>query len=222
MFPLRKKYKITDLKIPEIFRNRKALRERFKIVIIDDEEFPSIKKENLENRGFNITTLRDCSQANLLADYPIVISDVNGVAKDLDPEKQGIALITQIVKQYPYKAVGIYSGHPRLIPTLPASVVLINKDDNVDAWEEKIDELIDRISSPKRVWQKLAKILIDNEIPAEQIADIEDDFVHRVLKRKSFIDFPATKYHLETNTLSVLNGVVSNGIFFGLTKMLGV
>ena len=217
-----KKYTINDLLSYKITDNRKEIRERLKIAIIDDEGFSEKKKKGLESRGFVIHTFNNIERPNLLADYPIIISDINGVAKSLDEKEQGIALIRQIVKLYPHKGVGLYSGVPRQIPNLPAPVLVINKDDDSDSWEAKIDELIDQVSDPIEIWKRLSKQLIDSELPSKYLADIESDYVERILKKKSFDSFPNSINKFDANIRNIISGVVSNGIFFGLSKLLGL
>lgn len=157
-----------------------------------------------------------------MADYPVIISDVNGVACKMDPNKQGIALITELSKTYPFKSLAIYSGGVHKIPTLPEGVLVINKDDDLDRWSTKIDTLINNVANPIKVLNNFAIRLMEAGVPTEDLCKIESDFVSRIVNKKSFEGFPKIGSRLSPNIEAVISGLISNGIFFGVTKLFGL
>lgn len=219
---LRKNYTIDDLKTLSIYEDRFKWRDNVHIAIIDDEGLSDNKLEGLRNRNFNIQPLSDVENVRLLNDYPIIISDIHGVAHKIDPEKEGFALITELAKLYPFKGLAVYSGKLHKLPSLPEGVLVIPKDDDLETWAEKIDTLIDRISNPQSVWRNFAKKLIDKGVTSDELRIIENEYVRTILGKKNFNDFLANKKGISDDAKSVINSLIANGIFLAMTKLLAL
>ena len=175
---------IIDIKLePTIESDRK----KYKILIIDDEGFA--QKEGLNKLGFkdidvkfNYTTMEEYSA------YDIIFCDINGVAKEIDPDFQGAALAKKIKEMYPDKFVIIFSALDQSLDFYPyySSVdATIIKNLNSNQLSEKLDQYISTISNPKYKWDSIKKILESNKIPTETIAVFEYFFVrsftHRII-----------------------------------------
>lgn len=217
-----KKYTIKDLDTLSIFEEKHKWRDYIHIAIIDDEGLSEAKINGLRSRNFNIQTLTDVENIRLLNDYPIVISDVHGVGHKIDPDLEGFALISELAKIYPFKGLAIYSGRLHKLPSLPEGVMVINKDDDLTTWTEKIDNLIDRISNPKSVWVNFAKKLIDLGVSTKELNIIEDEFVRSILQKNSFSNFMVNRKDISEATQTVILGLISNGMFFAMSKLLGI
>ena len=59
------------------FSYKKDLRERIRFLIIDDEPFVYLEK--LRNAKFNVTQIPDITDLHAIAEYNVVICDINGV-----------------------------------------------------------------------------------------------------------------------------------------------
>lgn len=174
-----KKHKIYELEVDSQLEKYKKLLMNTPIAIIDDEGLGESKTEELKRRGYKIEEITDIDQVRQLEAYPIVITDVDGVAIKLDSENHGLGLIRLVAKHYPYKGLGIYSGKTHKLPLLPQDVLIIQKDDDIESWSNKIDELIDSVSNPVIVWRRFAKKLIDNGISASSLAKLENEYVKK-------------------------------------------
>lgn len=216
-----KKYSALDLNVLDVVKNPSELRKQIEVAIIDDIGLSQEKIDGLRRRGFDIHPLSDVEEIQQLETYPIVISDVNGVAKRIDPEKQGLALITEISKQYPHKGLAIYSGETYKLPSLPDGVIVINKDDDLEKWTEKIDTLIRNTANPVYVLKKLKKKLIDNDVDTETIRKIEQKYIKGILKREQYSSFTKS-LEVSDDVKSIINGLITNGLFLGLVKALGL
>jgi len=87
-----KKYKIED--IQHLSRALLQDREKYRIAIIDDQNFTLIK--SIEQHGFDITHFFDVENISDLKRYDIIISDIQGVGKKFGSEYEGGYLIKEI------------------------------------------------------------------------------------------------------------------------------
>lgn len=215
----RNDYKITDLKTRHRLTNGTlSNRQCVKIAIIDDEDVSEQLVECLRRKGFDITTITSIEHINLLSEFHVIISDVNGVAVKIDPQKQGLGLIMELSRLYPQKALAIYSGSTHKLNNLPEGVMVINKDDDIDTWTGKIDKLIEKVTDPIVIWKLIASNMVKAEVPASVMACIEDDFVCRVINKQDFSTFPDDNVNLGSDLRSVLSGLVSNILFATVVK----
>lgn len=216
-----KKYTIEKLERESIYQSVRNKYNTLPIVIIDDEGLGDIKINSLKSRGYNIVEFPDVTHINALDSYQIIISDVNGVGSAISPNDEGIGLIKLIAKNYPYKGLAVYSGSTHNLPSLPPEVMVIQKDDDIETWSEKIDDLIYSVSNPLAVWRRFAKILIDNGITSKELSNIENAYVRSILKGKSPAEIQNIKLHTSDDVKNVVDNLISNGIFFALTKLFG-
>jgi hypothetical protein len=78
----------------------------------------------------------------------------------------------------------------------------------LDAWKDKIDSLILKIGDPMNVWKKLCHMYVDHSIPTKNIAKIEDDYVYRVINKKSFDNFPSDSLHIDKEVVALAAEIV--------------
>ena len=69
-------------------------RSKFPIVVIYDKDFKPIK--NLQRYNFSVTHLPDIHSIDVVARYPIVLSDLLGVGLSFGPKLQGAQVIKEI------------------------------------------------------------------------------------------------------------------------------
>ena len=194
-----KSYTIKDLNTPSR-KIKSASRDRFKIAIIDDEDFVFL--EELRKSGFDIRKYDDALDLQMFDSYPIIICDIKGVGKDFKSPMGGAFLIRELKKKYPLKAYAAYTGstYDISINNYLEGVSIIKKDIEIDDWCIEIDNLIRNISDPKEVWLKIRDILLKEEVDLISIANIEDEYVDIILnKNGDFHNFPSAK---KENTLN--------------------
>ena len=194
-----KRYTIKDLNTPSR-KIKSASRDRFKIAIIDDEDFVFL--EELRKSGFDIRKYDDALDLQMFASYPIIICDIKGVGKDFKSPMGGAFLIRELKKKYPLKAYAAYTGstYDISINNYLEGVSIIKKDIEIDDWCIEIDNLIRNISDPKEVWLKIRDILLKEEVDLISLANLEDEYVDIILnKNGDFHNFPSAK---KENTLN--------------------
>lgn len=208
-----KNYTIKDLNTPILkSKNIGNIRNRYKILIIDDEPF--IYYEELRNIGFNLTKKEDVTHLEDVEAYPIVISDIKGVGKSYNSRFDGAMLIRELKKKYPFKIFAAYTGST-YNPTINSyldGVNIIKKDIEIDDWCQEIDALIKRVSDPKYIWSKIRDILIEEDIPLIELAKLENEYVDIILnKNGDFHNFPSkkTKLNINTDVRSIINSLVA-------------
>ena len=194
-----KRYTIKDLNTPSR-KKKSASRDRFKIAIIDDEDFVFL--EELRKSGFDIRKYDDALDLQMFDSYPIIICDIKGVGKDFKSPMGGAFLIRELKKKYPLKAYAAYTGstYDISINNYLEGVSIIKKDIEIDDWCIEIDNLIRNISDPKEVWLKIRDILLKEEVDLISLANLEDEYVDIILnKNGDFHNFPSAK---KENTLN--------------------
>lgn len=194
-----KRYTIKDLNTPSR-KIKSASRDRFKIAIIDDEDFVFL--EELRKSGFDIRKYDDALDLQMFDSYPIIICDIKGVGKDFKSPMGGAFLIRELKKKYPLKAYAAYTGstYDISINNYLEGVSIIKKDIEIDDWCIEINNLIRNISDPKEVWLKIRDILLKEEVDLISLANLEDEYVDIILnKNGDFHNFPSAK---KENTLN--------------------
>jgi hypothetical protein len=100
-----------DSPISSINLGKKHDRTNISVLFIDDNDFPVIT--TLKGMGYKVTRKRDLVDPNdrAIQDAHIVFVDYDGVARSLDPERQGLALVDAIKNVYgSKKQVVLYSN----------------------------------------------------------------------------------------------------------------
>ncbi len=126
-------------------------------------------------------------------------------------------------KNYPFKGLGVYSGKTHTLPILPEDTLIIQKDDELEKWTEKIDTLIFSVSNPIMVWRRFAKKLIDGGISAYDLEKLEDAYVKSILKGNSPDSIKDLNLLPSASPCSgLVDSLIANGIFLGISKILSV
>lgn len=188
----RKYHTIDELNIKSF--NPKPQRGSFKIAIIDDETFTY--EDQLRKLGFQLDKYDDVDNFDMLSAYSVIISDIKGVGKQFNSEFEGAFILKELKKKYPFKAFAAYTGssYDIRINAFLSGIQVIKKDSSIDLWSEAIDSLINSISNPKLVWNKMRKNLLDKDVSLLELEKLEDEFVDRILNHDGdFNGFPSKK-----------------------------
>ncbi|EKN4811459.1 hypothetical protein [Yersinia intermedia] len=186
-----KRYKIDDLNSIGISgSDNRDERSKIKIAIIDDEDIPFLN--SLRNSGYNIQHYRDVDNFNMLSDYQIVISDIDGVGQSFSSEYQGAYIIKELKRLFPDKYLIAMSSkiyNLSFTEILSNADVKINRDVNVDIVSEKLNIAIKEISSVKNRWLRVrAQLINEHFIDLYDVWSMEQDVIKSILTKENKID----------------------------------
>jgi len=186
-----KRYKLDDLNPIGISgSDNRDERSKIKIAIIDDEDIPFLN--SLRNSGYNIQHYRDVDNFNMLSDYQIVISDIDGVGQSFSSEYQGAYIIKELKRLFPDKYLIAMSSkiyNLSFTEILSNADVKINRDVNVDIVSEKLNLAIKEISSVKNRWLRVrAQLINEHFIDLYDVWSMEQDVIKSILTKENKID----------------------------------
>jgi CheY-like chemotaxis protein len=160
------------------------LRREIKIAVVDDQPFAP--EHNLKNNQFQIETFRDVQSVAQLAEFPIVLCDLQGVGVQLAADLQGAYLIEEIKSNYPEKAVIAFTGGSASSNisrrAAKAADGYLKKDASIDEWRDLLDKHIRNLSNPIYIWQRLRLRLVSEGIAPIDLLRLEDAYVSTVNK----------------------------------------
>jgi CheY-like chemotaxis protein len=170
------------------------LRKAIKIGVIDDQPFAP--EHNLKNNQFQIQTFLDIQRIDQIAEFPIVLCDLQGVGLHLAADLQGAYLIEEIKANYPEKVVIAFTGGSasRNISrrALKTADGYLKKDASIEEWRDVLDKHIRELSDPVIVWRQLRLRLVKAGIAPLDLVKLEDGYVASIRKGAG-----ATKASLE-------------------------
>lgn len=163
-------------------RDMSSLRKSVDIVVIDDKPFSA--ENNLKNSGFKITVLRDILQIVEIADYSIILCDVNGVGVALSEETQGAYVIEEIKKTYPEKIVIAYtagSAVSKLVQRAQSKADgYLRKDASIEDWRDMLDQKIAQLADPIVTWKQLRLRLLSKDIELVDLLELEKVYLKNI------------------------------------------
>ncbi len=193
-------------------------RKSVTILLIDDEEFSALP--NLKNNSFKVFRVDGVERIDEVQDYPVVMVDLQGVGKSLNPVGQGAHLIQQIKKAYPEKYVIAYTGGATAaLTTLAVEFAdrYTTKDINVDKWCNLLDVAVSEVSNPIVVWGKFRHRLLDQGVTPIQLVELEDAYVRGLLNDPSSLSRAltdrASSIGVGQDIRNVIAGLIANTIF---------
>lgn len=171
-----------DKTISSKLRSPSDLRRSIKIAVIDDQPFAP--EHNLKNNNFQIATYTDIHKIEQVAEYPIILCDLQGVGLQLASDLQGAYLIEEIKRNYPEKAVIAFTGGSansnisRRAET--AADDYLRKDASIEEWRDVLDKHIRNLSDPVFAWQQLRVRLVAAEIAPIDLMKLEHAYVNSI------------------------------------------
>ena len=81
-----------------------------RIAFVDDEEVPHV--ERLRNDGYNITQFPDIENIDdfVRKSYHVLILDIQGVGKNISPNKEGWGILKYLKKEQPHIVIIMFTG----------------------------------------------------------------------------------------------------------------
>lgn len=175
-------------------------RQEIKVAIIDDEDF--VHEEILRTHKFDITIFSEINGIEQLQAYDVILCDIQGVGVKFSKNYQGAYLMKEIHKRYPFKIIIAYSGlahSTKYSEYLKVAEFFMKKDASSEEWIEKLDKALSLVSQPEYRWEKIKYYLLEKEVSLFDLALLEDDYVDRILFKKSFDGFPKSKVSKRLN-----------------------
>ncbi len=219
MIPLKEKirllfgkmYTIDELTDFKSYDNYQDIKEKCKIVVIDDEDFP--KYEQLKRRNYNIVKREDVFEINDIRQYDIVITDIRGVGSRLSDKLEGGAIVKEVKKNYPDKYVIIYSASQFdscMNDVFHLADDILKKDDDIERWVDCIDNIINNIVDAKKCWIKYRNKLNELKVSSKDIAYIEHLYVSSLLDKDNKL-ISVTCF--EENVKPIVQSIIASYIF---------
>ncbi len=186
--------------LPNISHNLSSLRQKASVLIIDDQEF--VYESSLRNAQFNLTVHHKWHDIKDVEPYDVIVSDNHGVV-DLPDGSDGLTMVNEGRKLYPDKNFALYSGNLLDIRDHDAEGLIIRtKGDSVDVWTSMLDDLIKDCYDPRRVWEKIRRILAKSDMSEKEMRRMQHYYVLSVLKQKSQLSNHS--WDLDKETLSLI------------------
>lgn len=202
----------------EIGENTYEFRKKIRIAVIDDESFqPEV---NLRRNNYNITTFTDLNTIEDVQSYHIILCDLSGVGLAQNPDLQGAHLISEIKKAYPEKSVIAYTGGSSSRELYGRAMLqadtLVPKDANIDEWTQTLDEAIQSVANPVKVWKSTRSKLLEADVSLSNLAILEHEFVKAFEKGKDInlqkLSKKANKLKISNNAQKIITSLVANSI----------
>lgn len=215
--PFIKLLTINDL-ATKSFQLKSIKKNSIPILIIDDNTFEY--EEEMKDCGFNIRCIQDLDDVKMAEHYQIIISDIKGVGKKIS-NKEGIGLIHELSKQYPYKLYGVYTGNNINIELteLLGGVEIVSKNYDKDDWNSLLYKLVKKFVDPRTLWLKLRDLLISEGVSLYELVILEHRYVDAVINKNSdFRELFDNDYGIPEDLKTVLLSMTSNII----TKSIGI
>ncbi len=207
-----------DLQLLFPKKNLQEVRRSVRIVVIDDKDFSPL--QSLQKHQFNIAHLRDLSTIDTVRDYPVVLVDLQGVGRELNPRQQGAHLIREIKAHFPEKYVIAYTGGAApdlLVPSVETADKFTQKDTSIEDWCELLDEGTLAVIHPAVVWRKNRSRLLDKGVTPFQLACLEDTLVRSLLADPSTVpqslQLKSARLNLSPDIRAIVGSLVSNALF---------
>ncbi len=188
-------------------------RSRIDVLVIDDSSFPP--KENLERNGFKIFQWPDIEDLKTVEHYDLILCDIEGVGKKINPKDQGGAVIKQIKKLYPNKYIIAYSARTfgtQFNEFFTYADEVVSKDKDISDWCDTLDSAMEEIVDPQKFWLRLRKFLSDSDIETKELLLMENRYVRSMLcKKNCFDDYDLNKLPIDAS--NIVNGMLASALF---------
>ena len=216
-FTLKKLKTIADFdKSKIVYENNK--RSFVKVCIIDDEGF--IQLNSLNSLGYTqIDVLNNFNKMDDLISYDVILCDIDGIGKNIDQRKQGIAIAEQILINFPEKSLFIYSGKdPSEYGDIPNNIEYIPKQTTAGELTKILDQKTTYVWNPVNAWDKMYHLLLSTNTDSKTIAMIEHNYVNSLIKNKNILSSISKSELFQRNDVvfkSISIGIRVLDIFFG-------
>ena len=167
-----------------------------------------------------IDAIGDIKSVNEVLKYDVVLCDIMGVGKYLDPRLQGASIIAEVRRSFPEKYVIAYTGAAlNQVAARQANALAddtLKKDADIEDWIGLLDKYMNASQDPFKVWIRIRSTLIDRGVDTKDVLCLEDAYVRSIKKGDAhFIRLTkqADKLRLRDDVRSIINGIISSIAF---------
>lgn len=205
-------YSINDLSLKS-FELKQQSKMLVKILIVDDHDFEY--KNEMVNFDFCLKSVDDIAQLDFVSDYDIIICDIRGVGKKLGYTKyEGVGLINDIKKRYPYKLYGVYTGNDVSLEmtAMLDGVKILPKNLDKEDWKDILDSFVKEAMDPKTLWIKMRNYLLKEGVPIFDVTLLEHKYVYCMKYKKGDVShlFDDINHNIPADMKSFFINVSSN------------
>lgn len=204
---------ISDLNLEVPFLDKEKMKRDTRILVVDDKSVPFL--EILKSNNYSIKRYPDITDLDVVKNFDIILCDIQGVGKKLNPTLQGVHLVQQIKKLYPFKQVIAFTANPS-DPDVVAQLMnvphaFLQKDASEREWMEALDLCITRFASPVDQWAVIREALLKQKVSTKTVAHLESNFVKSIQKKNSGILLDSLKDHptISPEMIEILKGLAA-------------
>lgn len=182
--------------------SQKDLRSHFKITVIDDETFTHA--ERLHQLGFDIHYAKSLDNLNAAQVGQIFVCDIMGI--DSDAKYDGVWTMSEIRRRHPVAPVIAYTFlkavDKRYQEARRIAERVLRKSTEIDDLVDLLDGFIHELNSPRGIFVRIRKHLLEKGLDTKDVAVIEHFFVQSFIK-----DDPRI---FKTNAPKIANAAVAD------------
>lgn len=164
-----------------------------KICVIDDEGFDY---RTLNSLGFkDIITHHDFQRIEDYSSFNVILCDIDGVGRELDKDKQGLAIVHQLISNFPNTLVFIFSGKTITdYGDIPKGAKVIEKRRSMSDIGSIIIHDYSETNKPSNIWHRYSEKLMSDGISMKTLAFLEDLFVKSILDKSDYFTLSKSKF----------------------------
>ena len=212
--PFIKVYTIGDLSVEAFATTSQKNKQSVRFLIVDDNLFEY--KDEMRDCDFNIKAVKDLELLEAANEFDVIICDVHGVGKARSYENEGLGLLADLKRKYPYKLYAVYSGQDFGLEKVNNldGVDILPKTLDIEDWKEILSGYVEKFLNPKTIWYIMRKQLLKANVPIITVAEIEHRYVDAIKnKNGDFRDLlKDSGLGLPQDVKSLLIGLTANGI----------
>jgi hypothetical protein len=176
--------KLSSIGVEKI--NISDAKAKVEIAVLDDNPFAP--RDALLSHKFRITELGpDIRSLDQIGSYPMIICDVNGVAKAFGSELEGAHLVAEIRKAYPDKYLMAYTGLTYSLSmsnALTAADQRLAKDASVEVWIQTLETGLSAVANPRQRWIRMRNALLERGVELFHVQKLEQAFIKSVQQKR--------------------------------------
>ncbi|WP_432777582.1 hypothetical protein O4O02_23390 [Pseudomonas fortuita] len=200
----------------------KGLKEKFEILIIDDNPPPML--ETLKRSGFRVRDLQNIETIETVEPYPIVACDIQGIGTTLRPgdPNGGLHVLSEIRKYYPDKYLIQYSTKLQPIASsLNKADVIFPKDTPIGVWQDTIEKTLKELGNPKKRWIKVRTRLSTEGLDAFKILQLEQAYIKNIQNNNAEkIDNPKLLTNLSPEAKKLIINFAATTLSMGIKELM--
>lgn len=102
----------------------------------------------------------------------------------------------------------------RSLCALKITQIILKKDQEIEDWRDRLDDVIKRLSDPTLIWRRQRDALVQHDVPTLDILKLENAYVRSVIERNSHrYEAIARSSEFPKDLRAIANSLIASGIF---------